>query len=269
MNSITVIDHMEFHKVCPAPSSELMEKAQWLIKTYECFRSDKPPPHKQRERRIEKPQPSSTRTCIGKKELTTEAIAKKQITTLMNKMSPQNKDHIISQVRTSFRTQCADIYVATIWEFMLICPEHQDLYTDVLLMLPPEVNTYITDILYDWLNNKRWLINVPDDDDYTGFCDYVKSKKRGIAAIKGFGYFVKKRLIDAELFTGILHGMYESANTLLHDGSLRQFEVVLEQFKVASLSAIARFDIEEWISFAPSLPPSIRFKIYDLRDKNL
>lgn len=271
MEGVITIDLIEFYKTSSPPSVELVEKAQWLVKKFECFRSDKPPPHKQRDRRDDKPiSHGSTRKCIGKKELTVEAIAKKQITTLMNKMSPMNKDHIVGQVRTSFRTQCADIFVCTIWDFMLRCPEHQDLYTDVLLMLTPDVNIHISEIAHDWLDNKRWEVKAPeDDDDYSGFCDYVKEKKRGIAAMKGFVYLVRKKLIDVDLYKQILQGIYESANRFLHDGFLKLFEVVLEQFNIAPLSAISHMDISEWISIAPTLPPSIRFKIYDLRDKNL
>lgn len=259
----------EFHRVYKTvtKSKELVEKALWIVKTFECFRSDKPPPHKQY-----KPSPQiSTRKSLIPKDLSIEANTTRHITTLMNKLSPKNKEHIISQVRSTFREDHANMVVDIIWDFMLRSPEHQDLYTDVLLILTPYVSPFITAICNKWLvSPDTWSFGNNDiTTDYDDFCDSVKRKQRAVSAIRGFGYFLKKRLISPDTYKSIISALHGACSYLITQTPSHQFEVVIEQFKAAIPAVAATFDISRWIELAPSLPPSARFKIYDIRDKNL
>lgn len=241
-----------------AKSGDLVNKAAWLVRTYECFRLDKLPPHKQQQRKQ-----------IVAKDLSTQAITKKHVMTLMNKLSPLNKEHIINQVRSIFREDQAELVAKTVWEFMLILPEQQDIYTDVLLILTPHITETVRNICCEWLDKKEWDIDVIETDaEYDAFCDSVKQKKRAVAAVKGFGYFLRKHIIESELYEKIATELYVQCNDLIMH-SPRKFEIIIEQFKAILPVVATKFDISQWILLAPVLPPSARFKVYDLRDKNL
>lgn len=268
------IDVCEFRKQegRVPPPAEIVEKAKWLLSTFACFSSDKPPPHKQHRSAASDHhhQHNANSHRRNNKELSTEAITIKNIMTLMNKLSPANKEHIVAQVRASFREEFAHIYVKLIWDFMLRSPEHQDLYTDVLLILAPHVNTAIAALYDDWCAERRWLMrNSCDTEQYDEFCDYVKEKARAIATIKGFGYLMRKRLLPEDVYNDVVRQLVQSGNEYIGVDA-RAFESVLEQLKAVyhpALMDAAVAHISRWMAQAPDLPPAVRFKVYDLNDK--
>jgi hypothetical protein len=245
-------------------SKELKEKVKWLLDTFECFHSDRPPTHvvmkAQEQRNSRRPR------RIGDRDLSSESLTKKSIMTLMNKLSPTNKEHIVTQVRSSFRAEYAEMITTTVWEFMLLCPEHQDIYTDVLMMLTPHVNIYIQHIWDKYVAEKGWFIRECKLEEYDDFCEYVKIKKRALASVKAFSCLVKKRILPHSIIIELSHSLYDECNNMVMNEAVtenKKFELLLEELMLLP----ATFDVQSWKERAPSFPPPIRFKIYDLYDR--
>jgi hypothetical protein len=258
--------------------SEIRKKALMLEKQYECFKSDKPPPHKQHHgghhshsqshshTRKEKP---SERKPLFEKDLSIDSIIRKNMTTLMNKISATNKEHIISQVRSGFREDHAHVYASIIWEYMILSPDHQDVYTDVVILLPPVMSMHMNDLWRSWFDARGWIVHTNDAEDYDEFCSYVKSKKRSIAIMKAIGQLTKKNVLPRPAYNTTVSAIFETCAQFLKEGNMKGFDVLLDVLKVVQTTVLREMSvtISTWMDVAGSLPPSVRFKIYDLNDK--
>lgn len=249
-------------------SQKFREKAKWLMDSFTCFQDEKPQPRVASSARPKK---------IGDRDMSSEKLTQKTLMTLMNKLTKSNKEHIISQVRNSFRPEFAGMITNTIWDFMLLCPEHQDVYADVLLMLTPHVSEHVQNIWDKYFTNRNWIIQELDTTDYDDFCEHVKLKKRALAEITGFGAFCKKRILNAsetigKLVTVFLHDCDHYINNFRQE-SMKKLELSLDEFSTAlginmcACGEDVRRYVAVWMDVANSLPPVIRFKIYDINDR--
>lgn len=249
-------------------SQKLREKAKWLVENFACM-TDERPVHKNVHHSAVRP----------KKIGADREVTVKSITTLMNKLTSSNKEHIISQVRKSFRPDSASTTTQTIWNFMLLCPDHQDAYADVLIMLTPHVSEHIYEIWEKYINNKDWLIKELDLSGYDDFCEHVKLKKRALSTITAFGALCRKRILDYPStilpLVEILRKECDDAIINYDPALMKKLELLLDEFTVAVAINMSHYanihhDVCKWMEIATSssiLPPVIRFKIYDINDK--
>lgn len=246
---------------CTPFSKELKNKVKWLLDTYECFHTDRPPVH------IEQQRHNRRVRRIGDRDLSTENLTKKSMMMLMNKLSATNKEHIIKQVRNAFRAEYAEMITHTVWEFMLLCPDHQDIYSDVLIMLTPHINMYIHEIWEKFVATDGWIIRVCNMEEYDDFCEYVKLKKRALAAVRGFMQLSKKNILPPSVMEILANKVHEQCDQEIKGcspESMKKVELLLEEVAILPTPPP---QIKDWLELASTLPPSIRFKIYDINDR--
>lgn len=274
-NDLIVVEVHDFPRITSCQDDVLRKKAEWLRNTFECFKTDAIPQWK-RKGSIPKPLPVQ-RQKIGNKELSCEAIARKDVMSLMNKLTATNKDHIFAQLKSSLRENYADIYVKCIWDFMLLCPEHQNTYSDILLQLSCYIDVHTT-IQYIWdqyIQNTSWVPLTSNDihniDNYDIFCDHVKWKKQAIAKVKAFMIFCKRLLLPNSCQNVLAQHLFDTCKTLLQEDNYKVAEMIIEQITALIQSYNATNDgvqntVTGWKNVATNFPPSLRFKIYDLHD---
>lgn len=275
-NDLIILEVHDFPAVI-TQDVHLFAKAQWLKSQFDCFRTDNVPMWKKRQNTHHaKPSPLP-RPKIGNKEMSTEAIAKKEATSLMNKLSMTNKDHIFTQLKSSIREQHADVYTTIIWDFMLLCPDQQPLYCDILLQLSCyiSVHPHVTRIWDNYISHKAWIPPQIDESNgtYDDFCDHVKWKKQAIAKVKGFVGLCRKTLLPSECCTTLLTELLATCSKSLSKNDHKETEVFIDQlFAFLHSSAHVYCDstvlevATKWRALAPTLSPALKFKLYDLHD---
>lgn len=274
-NDLIVVEVHDFQHITSSQDASLRKKAEWLKSTFECFKSDAVPQWKKKGVVMSKPMPVQ-RQKIGNKELSCEAIARKDIMSLMNKLTATNKDHIFNQLKSSLRENYAELYVKCIWDFMLLCPEQQNVYSDILLQLSCyiDVHSTIQQIWEEYVSDKAWIPpNTEPDDlhDYDVFCDHVKWKKQSIAKVKGWMIFCKRLLLPNSCQSVLGQELFCSCDTFINKQQYKGADIAAEQLTAFVQSCNSPDDamvncVSCWKNVATSFPPSLRFKIYDLYD---
>lgn len=269
-NDLVVVQVSEFPVKVQLSSETLMQKVKWLRASFDCFKATSAPPATQQWKKGNVA--TSHRPVIGTKELSCEAMTKKTMFSLMNKLTQTNKDHIVQQLKATLRVQCADMYVSTVWEFMILCPDHQNLYCDVLLQLScyMDVRSYISNLWSQFISQPEWKCTSSGDEGYEDFCEHVKWKKQTISKIKGYGIFVKKLLLSQESlseFGDTLTAYINDVITHNEKGTDMYVEFLI------SLVANSGYAYKHtrllntvccWKDVATNFLPSLKFKVYDL-----
>lgn len=269
-NDLVEVRVQSFPSAVNAP--KLKEKLQWLQTTFQCFKGGSS--HEWKRHKVHQPSSShhQQRPKIGSKELDCEVITKKEVTSLMNKLTTTNKDHICKQLKATLREQFVQVYVDTIWDFMLMCPDQQSLYTDVLLQLSChiDVKSALKKIIDEYVSSKGWVPHsfAVGSVDYDEFCDTVKWKKHAIAKIKAIALLCRKQLLHPAIHGELINRIIDDSRESSREGMYNQFEVYIELL-LASPNIPRSYDqtICEWKNVATSLNPSLRFKIYDLYER--
>jgi len=273
-NLIIVVEKEHFSGIQVCPSDKFIQKAQWLRQTFQCFQeSDGCGKWHKPHHTAAVPKVSQHRTRIGTCELSIENFTKKDIVSLMNKLAPTNKEHIIKKLKSTFRPEFAKMYVEIIWDLMLRSPDYQDIYADVLLGLSCDdgMLQHVRNVYTDYVSTHPWVPAsecIPSTEEYDDFCDYVKWKKRTLAAIKACVQLCRKMLLSQDHEVRFLQDITSSADKAFIENDHRMFDIHVEQIltfaKVATTTTVKIHP--EWLASAPQLAPSTRFKIYDLQD---
>jgi len=271
---IPVHQFFEQYEKCTR-SDVMMQKVKWLHDTYECFSegidSSKPKWHKIHRKPVEKPK-------IIKKELSTESIAKREFLGSMNKLSPKNKDSVFKTILATHRSEYASLYVGIVWDFMLRAPDYQPLYIDLLTTLcstNDDIGKEIHKLHQVYMNERLWFPPdsiMEESSEYDDFCEYVKWKKRAVAAIRGWMTLIRGNLLSISYQTPLLLTIFDVCDELMFSDPSKKLEAVLDQM----LELITYIDhvpskvvqrIEDWGKIAQDMMPIIRFKILDIRDQ--
>jgi hypothetical protein len=276
-NGPIVIELDQFLRIGNCRTSEvLVQKASWLQQTFECFQETENSAPKPRWNKVERPSRKADKPRIGNRDLSNEAIARKDFLGLMNKLSSTNKEHMIKQMRASLRPEFKTMYVQIIWDFMLRAPDFQDIYSDVYLNLSCNIDIRddIQELWTNYFTSKNWIPPtsiLENNEEYDEFCEYVKWKKRAIAAIRGWIYMCRKMLLDQKCEQQLFAALVADVNERVQAGPCKVLEVLLEQ--LLAFLAHTNHDMHAitpcigvWSERAPSMPPSMRFKLYDVRD---
>lgn len=254
-----VVEIESFVSTPPTEDTRMGELAASLSQNYSCFKDDARKVHTYHAvttipKKVEKPR-------IGIRELSREAIARKEFLALINKLSPQNVDAMKQQCMQTFRPEFSSMYVDMLWDAMLRSPDYQHLYTCFLVSID-HVKSVFADLHRIWdqfLHTKGWL-PISTGDSYDEFCDHVKAKKRAIASVRAWVTLAQDKLCNPDVASQLMTALIESGPT---DVTL---EELIEMYKGCPELFVPQVihGIEHWHRSASDLPPMIRFKLYDL-----
>ena len=213
------------------------------------------------------------------------ANSQREFISLLNKITHDNEVKIITKLKDIITYENISLYIPIIWDMMLRCPEFQNIYINVIDLIRRESNTIhiseFKDIWIDYKENKKWIPDtsiLPDSSDYDEFCDYVKWKKRSVAAINGFMLLSKNNIVDLNIIKELTPYIIDITHTYINDKELcipvqlisallEQIIVLLNTLKVykcdKSKEYISKF-IKNNEHLIPELQPLIKFKIYDI-----
>lgn len=233
-----------------------------LVKQYSCFREDtkKCPPRNLRHNdgHVEKPR-------IGNRELSREAIARKDFLALINKLSLQNAQAIITQCQSSLRPEFLGMYVDMLWDAMLRSPDFQGLYIDMLVAIDKSHSVFgdVQRIWDTYLQQQAWVsasMAADSTSDYDDFCDHVKAKKRAIASVRAWIHLTHRTMCKSDVAATLLAKLIEHGPTDI------TFDGIIEFYKARSpcLTPVTVSTLKAWYDAAQQLPPMTRFKLYDL-----
>jgi hypothetical protein len=266
------------------PSVNLEEKSAHLRTTFACFQDQKPMPPPNKWGHAKKPVYEESRPpkpVLGTRNLSREHLARKDFLALMNKLTQQNKESILSTLKSVFREDCLDIYVTITWDMMQRLPEYQDIYMEVLTVIYQYVTTPTLwkekwDQLWQkYLQHEEWVPPMPlhQGEGYDEFCDSVRWKKRALAALQAWVRLQRQGWIlhVEQTMVPLLH---VRCDPLLHatkgDGTTDMFLDAIKLLVPGQLGALEdmlRQWIDGWCAKANELRPATRFRVYDVRDE--
>jgi hypothetical protein len=264
---IPVEHFLNVRKVLGGSSGSLHELALQMKRTYKCFNDEghdkrySARPTLQREH----VKHSESRTRIGNKILSKEAISKKEFLLHANKLTPKNKDAIIKSFKPHIRRECGDIYIHEAWDLIQRAPEYQEVYVGFVATIFEDhrvLSEKIAGIYSSYMDKKAWY-PVTTSDDYDEFCDFVKWKKRAIAAVQGFKMFCKSGFLDESCLIDLSEELATTIDEQLAtcNGS-PAVDALLEQ--IGHLPIKNDTIVERWRANLSTYRPSTKFKILDI-----
>lgn len=235
-----------------------------FVKQYACFREETRRPPKRGGHHDSHAHAHAEKPRIGNRELSREAIARKEFLALINKLSPQNAAAIITQGQSSIRPDFINMYVDMIWDAMLRSPEFQSLYVDMLVAIDKKHSVFgdIQRIWEAYLSQQAWIPITQDSGGYDDFCDHVKAKKRAIASIRAWIQLTDRQICKEDVSTILLAKLIEGGPTdITLDGLIEFYRA-----NCTCLTTSTRDTLRAWHIAAHELQPMTRFKLYDLWD---
>lgn len=239
ISQIALDRFLDVRKAWSEPSTQIATKAEELRANYACFgqqttpaapvaatnsTNHRPSHHKGRHWRDDRKDHGqhgvANRTDvvkIGSRELSRENLARKDFMALMNKLTEQNKDHIFQTIKNVYREDCTPVYVQILWDIMQRSPTFIDLYMAAFQVLVKSskssawAKTWAA-IWHDFKVERLWQPSadiIGEDGDYDEFCDFVKWKKRTLAAMNVLPLLAKQNWIPIQevedMIQNILH----------------------------------------------------------------
>lgn len=240
--------------------------AEEMKRTYRCFSDEGHEkrfyPRQQVVRHVE------ARSRIGSRVLSKEAISKKEFMVHANKMTHKNKDSIIQAFKPHIRKECIDIYMAVVWDLIQRAPEYQDIYADFIASICADTGDVLhekfTKIFDNYVASRNWYPSAQMvTEDYDEFCEFVKWKKRAVAAVQAFKLFVARKWLSEEKLVALTDDLVSELNGLLAQSTGCSIaDALLEQ--LAYLPIKNETVIKTLSDKSTSLRPSTKFKILDL-----
>lgn len=154
------------------------------------------------------------RTKIGNLDTSRENIFKKELISILNKLTNANLDTIIRQTRVCFQVDLMDIFVQTLWGYFQRQPEFQPLYVKLLESVYQllsdddilEMNLLWSKIWNSYQQDEQWKMEyqlVEQSHNYDDFCEYVKEKKKKNAMAQAWGRLMSLGMIRTEPYTWV------------------------------------------------------------------
>lgn len=251
--------------------------AAQLRAKYSCFREDV---GGDRRRAItnhaddgwrKKPIVALERPKIGTRELSREAIAKKEFVAALNKLSPANKANVIRSIH--IREDFGEMYIRLLWDAFLRSPDYQQTYLEVIDHIASTIGADATKSAFEelwetYLADQAWIPVIEENENYDEFCDYVKAKKRSLASLNAWILLTKYGIINAT--SELLERIYMDCDNRIETRDKSKIlevllELMIESVRAGASSKNTRRGMH-WKEVASEFPPAIRFKIYDLYD---
>lgn len=230
------------------------------------------------------------RPRIGVKDQSRDDIARKDFVANMNKLTRNNYDSILRQIRTTYNSNFLQHYMEIVWNLMVRQSEYQDLHIQVihhLEQLTPvekkvQIEAFWSNLYSDFLDKQPWI---PSDElldsttvEYDEFCDYIKWKKRTIAGLQAFVRLMMSQVIPLNYekhFQSIITSIEsacESANSKLLDCLfeflLQMYVVIPSNTFIPVIDEMLLRHLKGWVRFVQekSMPSSTKFKLMDLEE---
>ena len=232
------------------------------------------------------------RPKIGMRELSREAMCKKEFLSLTNKVSPQNKDAIVQKMLAALTPQYATMYCTVIWTIMQRPVQiYQNIYAEFARIVA--INTPMPDkqvFKGAWeecfskvTQGDNAFVHVPTEfhdvsDDGT-FHEWTIWKKCRINLVKGcvylcfYGVFTKT---PSEILAPVMSAVDEALLTnspQTHPPHILDYWLDIlgvswdaEKEIQQPLSASYMQKLKSWAQYSGTLPPKCRFKIDSLRE---
>jgi hypothetical protein len=151
------------------------------------------------------------RPKIGNKDTSKEAILKKEIQSLLNKLSHQNYETILKQMKKHFHIDHMELFMTILWNAIQLQPDFQELYIHMLQQIYQSVqdewvvllNSQWNMIWTQYIENYQWRLPyelVERSHNYNDFCDYVKEKKRLISISQAWARLINLGMIQSDPF---------------------------------------------------------------------
>lgn len=232
------------------------------------------------------------RPKIGIKDTSKEASFKKDVQSLLNKLTHQNYDIILKKIKHQFHVDYIELFTSIIWNAIQLQPDFQELYIRMLRQIYSTIqDEWVSVSNHQWnmiwtnyIEFNQWKLPyelVEKSHNYNDFCDYVKEKKRLISISQAWARFINLGMIQTEpyqLISQILHHIHQDLET---DNPIHLIciECYIEQCK--EYYKTLRFNIQKKIPNITTryildmkdleLPKSCYFKVVDfieLLEKN-
>lgn len=300
-DDIIVVDTSVFHsrwkEMCSVPiPPAYLERVEELKTRYACFRTrpahpprNNPKGQKAQENPYELPTIRQMRPRIGALFTNTEGKARKNFTSFMNKLSPQNREEILPNFIRSLVPENIHIYMDQIVRLFQVQPTYHDLYMEVLYeivrLAPERAKELMEEDFQGFLEEGRYQIptmileNLDDLDTSSEqmdqLCEYVQWKKRTKALITLYIHCMARQMYgsdkDIERTLECLGGMVD---THWSEGAIVDIYLDLALHAVESMrtyypkgaphfSAVLGHYCD-WGTRKDTLKPSSRFKVLDI-----
>ena len=151
------------------------------------------------------------RPKIGNKDTSKETTFKKDVQSLLNKLTHQNYEVIQKKIKELFHVDHIELFTSIIWNAIQLQPSFQDLYIRMLRQIYSTVqdewvissNKQWDMIWTNYIELHQWKLSyelVEKSHNYNDFCDYVKEKKRLISISQAWARFINLGMIQTEPF---------------------------------------------------------------------
>lgn len=209
----------------PKLSSNLIQKKDDIYKNHKCFHinyeannnwTDKKYNRPIRNENYTKPLKHQNKLYIITSDFTEEGKINKQFTSLLNKLTLQNKDNIYSKLEGLLENTDNllqhNLY-EIVWDFIKKSPDI--IYIDILSYF--DINITIT-YCNQYISQKLWYppqyafeneLYKSAEDLYDLYCDFVKWKKEMVNIIKALCILIDNIDFDLELLTNNLYELFE------------------------------------------------------------
>lgn len=244
------------------------------------------------ERAYEFPTTHNMRPRIGLLFTNTEGKARKNFTSFMNKLSPQNKGNILQNFVKSLVPENIHIYIDQIITLFQVQPTYHDLYMEVLYEIikisPDSAKTFLETNFNNFISEEKYKIpesilenldqlNV-SNEQIDQLCEYVKWKKKTKAVLSFYIHCLANRIYGCSfedvnnilsLLIGLVHDHwhYHAIVDVYLDITLHCCQCINTYFsKGMSMFPFAVMTSRVWDDKKEELKPSSRFKILDIID---
>lgn len=301
-----VIDTAIFHERWKemnnmALPSTYIDKIEELKSRYACFRvKTHHPKHSQKTGKYAYKEPAETnefpavrhmRPRIGALFTNMEGKARKNFTSFMNKLSPQNKSDILPNFIKSLVPENIHIYMDQIIRLFQVQPTYHDLYMEVLheimTLAPEKAKELLEESFVQFIDEEKYKIpksilenlDVLDtsSEQKDQLCEYVQWKKRTKALVTFYINCVANGLYGSEediekvfIHVGDMVDKYWNESAVV-DIYLDIAQHGLESLETYYSRGFFVFDIimsryYAWKNQKDTLKPSSKFKVLDIHD---
>lgn len=172
---------------------------QTLTTKYSCFQ-DKPEPRWHKHHHHQKPISKRTeRTKIGLLDTAPETLLKKELHTLLNKLTYQNQDTLINKLKKVFQPANPHLFTSVIYHYLKTQPTFQPLYFHVLDQVIPDSTDLWTDHWHTYQTTQEWYLPpLPEQHDYDTLCAYLKRKNQTLALAQAWGHMISYHFVDID-----------------------------------------------------------------------
>lgn len=231
--------------------------------------------------------PKRERPKIGNQDPSKENVFRKELMSVLNKLTMANLDTIIRQTRVIFQIEHMDFFVRILWEYFKRQPDFQPLYVQLLESIYQllsdddilEMNLLWSKLWNEYIQEEQWKMEyslIEQSYNYDDFCEYLKEKKKKNAIAQAWGRLISLGVIRSEPFEWVLHILEHcyalDLENIVHKSmvdsyieQVRDYHKVLSRCITEKMPSTFVYKIQEMKDL--DLQKASHFKILDLLDQ--